>query len=299
MASVLTGGGGLFDVAAQPAAAAGVSSEPSGRGSVGAPMTAIGDAAGHAGGHAPDMPAAGAPGSSSAVAPFAPEETGQARFASPEGLDPKVHRLVREQVRMQDEICDTMEELVPKLDVIEEKLLGGKRKDRRGRRSEQQGVSPLEMLACLQTVVDEHRMMESESLSKDDELNKMRKELTEAIERQSQLIEEKHEFLKQQNQLLLGQQADQKTLVELQHVRETHTRTMAELNAQLAAALSKAEGMSTVDTEMSRLRIEHGAAVASLNDQLMSKDAEIGEVMALLAGAVSLSLSLSLSFLPR
>ena len=48
------------------------------------------------------------------------------------------------------------------------------------------------------TVVDEHRMMEAESLSKDEELGKVRKELTEAIERQSSLIQEKHDFLKQQ-----------------------------------------------------------------------------------------------------
>ena len=204
-----------------------------------------------------------------------------APYAGYDGIDPKVHRLVRDQIRRQDELKAIMGELAPKLDVVEEKLLGGKKKDRRSR----VGISPLEMLACLQTVVDEHRMMESESIQKDETLDKLRNDLTQALERQSQLVEEKHEFLKQQNQLLMGQSADQKTLVELQYTRETHTRDISELNSQLAAALSKAQGMSTVEVEMSRLRMEHGAAVASLGDQLMVKEADVAEVAALIAEA--------------
>ena len=125
---------------------------------------------------------------------------------SGDGLDPKVHRLVREQVKSGDELDELLNDMGPKLTTVEEKLLGGRRKDRR---KQSQGISPLEMLACLQTVVDEHSEMEEESMGKDDELLRLRKELTEAIERQSSLVEEKHEFLKQQNQLLMGQQESQ------------------------------------------------------------------------------------------
>ena len=241
-------------------------------------------------GAAPAAPAAAAPAAPAATEtpPVAPPPSSAAAppvhgYAPAYGgeIDPRVHRLVREQARKLDELKEIMEDLAPKMDVVEEKLLGGRRKDRRSKA--QQGIAPLEMLACLQTVVDEHRMMEAESLSKDEELAKVRKELTEAIERQSSLIQEKHDFLKQQNALLIGQQADQKTLVELQHVRESHTRDIAELNSQLASALEKAAGMSTVDTEMSRLRMEHGAAVASLSDQLMLKEADIAEATALVA----------------
>jgi hypothetical protein len=139
------------------------------------------------------------------------------------------------------------------------------------------------MLACLQTVVDEHSEMEQESLAKDDELQRVRKELTETIERTSHLVEEKHEFLKQQNQLLMGQQSSQAALVELQNVREQHARDMAELNAQLSAALSASQGMSTVEEELARLRLEQGDAVSTLTDQLQLKDVEIAECEALIA----------------
>jgi len=193
-----------------------------------------------------------------------------------------VHRLVREQVKSGDELGELLGEMGPKLSVVEEKLLGGRRKDRRARAASQ-GVSPLEMLACLQTVVDEHSEMEAESLAKDEELLRLRKEVTEAVERQSALVEEKHEFLKQQNQLLMGQQADQAALVELQAVRETHARTMAELNEQLSAALASAEGMSNVEEELSRLRLEQADAVSTLTDQIQLKDVEIAECEALIA----------------
>ena len=197
-----------------------------------------------------------------------------------DGLDPKVHRLVREQVKVGDELNELLAEMEPKLTTVEEKLLGGRRKDRR---KQSQGISPLEMLACLQTVVDEHSEMEAESLAKDDELLKLRKELTETIERQSQLVEEKHEFLKQQNQLLMGQQESQAALVELQNVREQHAKDMAELNAQLSAALSASQGMSTVEEELARLRLEQADAVSTLTDQLQLKDVEIAECEALIA----------------
>jgi chromosome segregation ATPase len=197
-----------------------------------------------------------------------------------DGLDPKVHRLVREQVKVGDELNELLGEMEPKLTTVEEKLLGGRRKDRR---KQSQGISPLEMLACLQTVVDEHSEMEEESLAKDDELQKLRKELTETIERQSHLVEEKHEFLKQQNQLLMGQQESQAALVELQNVREQHAKDMAELNAQLSAALSASQGMSTVEEELARLRLEQADAVSTLTDQLQLKDVEIAECEALIA----------------
>eukprot|EP01044_Picomonas_judraskeda_P002265 COSAG03_NODE_157_length_11420_cov_28.022083_6_plen_481_part_00 len=196
------------------------------------------------------------------------------------GLDPKVHRLVREQVKVGTELDELVAEMEPKLTFVEEKLLGGRRKDRR---KQSQGISPLEMLACLQTVVDEHSEMEQESLAKDDELQRVRKELTETIERTSHLVEEKHEFLKQQNQLLMGQQSSQAALVELQNVREQHARDMAELNAQLSAALSASQGMSTVEEELARLRLEQGDAVSTLTDQLQLKDVEIAECEALIA----------------
>lgn len=226
----------------------------------------------------PQGSGAGAPEPTPAVHPA----RGAYAASGPEGLDPKVHRLVREQVKSGDELGELLGEMGPKLSVVEEKLLGGRRKDRRARAASQ-GVSPLEMLACLQTVVDEHSEMEAESLAKDEELLRLRKEVTEAVERQSALVEEKHEFLKQQNQLLMGQQADQAALVELQAVRETHARTMAELNEQLSAALASAEGMSNVEEELSRLRLEQADAVSTLTDQIQLKDVEIAECEALIA----------------
>jgi chromosome segregation ATPase len=233
---------------------------------------------------ASDAAPPGAPAGSGATAPNPPPQIGYSGGGgggwSGDGLDPKVHRLVREQVKVGDELDELLGDMGPKLTTVEEKLLGGRRKDRR---KQSQGISPLEMLACLQTVVDEHSEMEEESLSKDDELLKLRKELTETIERQSQLVEEKHEFLKQQNQLLMGQQESQAALVELQNVRETHARDMAELNAQLSAALSASQGMSTVEEELARLRLEQADAVSTLTDQLQLKDVEIAECEALIA----------------
>lgn len=72
-------------------------------------------------------------------------------------------------------------------------------------------------------------------------------------------------------------------LVELQNVREAHARDMAELNAQLSAALSAGQGMSTVEEELARLRLEQSDAVATLTDQLQLKDVEIAECQALIA----------------
>ena len=81
----------------------------------------------------------------------------------------------------------------------------------------------------------------------------------------------------------MGQQESQAALVELQNVRETHARDMAELNAQLSAALSASQGMSTVEEELARLRLEQADAVSTLTDQLQLKDVEIAECEALIA----------------
>eukprot|EP01043_Picozoa_sp_COSAG02_P065136 COSAG02_NODE_9736_length_2127_cov_1.157791_2_plen_258_part_00 len=79
------------------------------------------------------------------------------------------------------------------------------------------------------------------------------------------------------------QQESQAALVELQNVREQHAKDMAELNAQLSAALSASQGMSTVEEELARLRLEQADAVSTLTDQLQLKDVEIAECEALIA----------------
>ena len=47
-------------------------------------------------------------------------------------------------------------------------------------------------------------------------------------------MEEKHNFLMQQNEVLMSQQADQRALVELQMVKEQHTAALADLHVQVS-----------------------------------------------------------------
>lgn len=64
------------------------------------------------------------------------------------------------------------------------------------------------------------------------------------------LVEEKHQFLMQQNQVLMNQQADQRALAELQVTKESNAREQSELETQLAAALASSQGMVAVDNEL-------------------------------------------------
>jgi hypothetical protein len=68
--------------------------------------------------------------------------------------------------------------------------------------------------------------------------------------RQAVLVEEKHQFLMQQNQVLMNQQADQRALAELQVTKESNAREQSELETQLAAALASSQGMVAVDNEL-------------------------------------------------
>lgn len=219
------------------------------------------------------------------VVPYNGPESGYTSYTPPPvnlGTDPKLARLIRDTAKAQEEVSEVISEVAPKVTVIEEKLLGGTRKER-GRRGGGGGISPLEMLVCLQQVVDEHGAMEAESMSKDDELSKLKKELTEAMDRTASLVEEKHTFLMQQNEVLMSQQADQRALVELQMVREQHTGALADLHEQLSTALAGAEGMCTIEEELTRLREEHARRVSSLHEQLATKEGELAECDALLA----------------
>lgn len=115
-------------------------------------------------------------------------------------------------------------DMLEQVDDLYDKLQGTKNGGRRGRGRSEEAISPIEMLQSLQQLVDEHGAMEQESLAKDEELFRLRQQLAEARERQvgqtqfapsldaslsvdsqrrcfqAVLVEEKHQFLLQQNQ---------------------------------------------------------------------------------------------------
>ena len=78
--------------------------------------------------------------------------------------------------------------------------------------------------------------------AQDEELSSLRQQLSQARERQAVLVEEKHQFLMQQNQVLMDQQAGQRALAELEVTKETNLREKNELESQLRAALASADG---------------------------------------------------------
>lgn len=75
-------------------------------------------------------------------------------------------------------------DMLEQVDDLFDKLQGTKNGGRRGRGRSEEAISPIEMLQSLQQLVDEHGAMEQESLSKDEELFRLRQQLAEARERQ-------------------------------------------------------------------------------------------------------------------
>jgi hypothetical protein len=212
-------------------------------------------------------------GHSAAAAP--PPSSGYGHFSAE---DQKLTRTLSGFRKRQDELADQVSDVLGQVDDLYDKLQGTKNGGRsRGRGPQVEAISPIEMLQSLQQLVDEHGAMEQESLAKDEELSTLRQQLTEARERQAVLVEEKHQFLMQQNQVLMNQQAGQRALAELQVTKEANAREQSEIDAQLAAALKSAEGMAVVDNELARMRQTQVAALDELNLQLSKKDADLAE----------------------
>eukprot|EP01047_Picozoa_sp_COSAG01_P040752 COSAG01_NODE_3450_length_6083_cov_3.770555_1_plen_877_part_00 len=212
-------------------------------------------------------------GHSAAAAP--PPSSGYSHFSAE---DQKLTRTLSGFRKRQDELADQVSDVLGQVDDLYDKLQGTKNGGRsRGRGPQTEAISPIEMLQSLQQLVDEHGAMEQESLAKDEELSTLRQQLTEARERQAVLVEEKHQFLMQQNQVLMNQQAGQRALAELQVTKEANAREQSEIDAQLAAALKSAEGMAVVDNELARMRQTQVAALDELNLQLSKKDADLAE----------------------
>lgn len=212
------------------------------------------------------------------------------RAAQPEynaEADPKLIRMLNETRKTQDELLDTAQDMLERVDDVYERLTGHKRGRRSRSRATEDAISPIEMLQSLQQLVDEHGAMEQESLAKDDEVASLRHQLAEARERQAILIEEKHQFLMQQNQVLLNKQADQQALVELQITKETNSREIGDVEAKLSAALASSEGMASVDREISRMRDDQADAVNAITAQLALKDAQLAERRSELAEVTS------------